>query len=162
MTIGIAISAVQPSLVRRAAADQTPFQSRLMFDADPARVAAAFFEDLLLELRAQRVGHEHVARTRVAERVEDDLEVVFVEHARRVAPHFGGDDAVGIGVEGVHARCRGAFASYSTRTSVRSVAGSPSDGSCCVKVSMRAAVRQTASSSRPSMFGGSAARLGWT
>ena len=37
-------------------------QSLLMFDADP-HVAAAFFEDLLFELGAQRVGDEHVAQT---------------------------------------------------------------------------------------------------
>src|SRR4029077_7557766 len=35
VTTGMAISAVHPSLVRRAAASHTPFQSLLMFDADP-------------------------------------------------------------------------------------------------------------------------------
>jgi hypothetical protein len=72
------ISAVQPSLVRCDAADQTPFQSRLMFDADPRALPPPFLEDLLFELRAQRVRHEHVAGPEVAEGVEDQLKVVFL------------------------------------------------------------------------------------
>ena len=82
VTMGIAISAVQPSLVRRAAASHTPFQSLLMFDAEPRDVAAALLENLLLELCAERIGHEHVAGPRVAKGVEDDLEVVLVQQPR--------------------------------------------------------------------------------
>ena len=41
------------------------------------------------------------------EGVEDDLEVVLVEQAERVAPHLGGDDAVGLRVVGLDTEVEG-------------------------------------------------------
>jgi hypothetical protein len=61
-----------------------------------AAAAFAFVEDLLLELGAERRGHEHVAVARILESVEDDLEVVFVEQAVGVAPHLGRHDSVAV------------------------------------------------------------------
>jgi hypothetical protein len=85
---GMAISAVQPSSVIRAATSQTP-----------SRVAFAFLRDLLLELRAERRRHEHVAVARIIEGVDDQLEVVLVEEPVGVAAHLGGHDAGGLRVE---------------------------------------------------------------
>ena len=52
--------------------------------------------------------------------------------------------------------------SYAIQTSVSSVAGAPSSGRDCTKPVILAARPQTASSSRPSMFGRSAVRVGRT
>jgi hypothetical protein len=57
-----------------------------------AAAAFAFVEDLLLELGAKRRGQEHVAVARIVKGVEDDLEVVFVEQAIGIAPHFRSRD----------------------------------------------------------------------
>jgi hypothetical protein len=96
---GIAISATQPSLTMRAALSQTPSQLRLTFDVVP-RPPPSPVEHLLLQLGAERRRQEHVAVARVVEGVDDDLEVVLVEEAVRIAAHLGGDDRFGsIGVD---------------------------------------------------------------
>ena len=59
---------------------------------DTAPPALALLEDLLLELGSQGIRHEHVAGTRVVEGIDDDLEVVFLQDAVRVASHLGGDE----------------------------------------------------------------------
>jgi hypothetical protein len=86
---GISISAVQPSLTIFPAASHTPSQLRLMLAVPPRTAAFTFVEDLLFELRAERRRHEHVAVSRIVERVEDHLEVVLVEQPVRIAAHFG-------------------------------------------------------------------------
>ena len=89
---GIAISAVQPSLVdaRRRVPHAVPVAIDVRRGA--AAAAFAFVEDLLFELGAERRRHEHVAVARIVEGVEDHLEVVFVEQPVRIAAHFGGAD----------------------------------------------------------------------
>ena len=78
-----------------------PFPVAVDVRGGAAATALALVEDLLLELGAERRRDEHVAVARVLERVEDDLEVVFVEQPVGVAPHLGGDD--GVAVVGVRA-----------------------------------------------------------
>ena len=69
--------------------------------------ALAFVEDLLVQLRAQRVGREHVRRARVLEGVQHDLDVVFLQDALRVPPHLGGGEGVAGPVVGGHAQVEG-------------------------------------------------------
>ena len=73
----------------------------------PAPAAFALLGHLLLQLRAERAGDEHVARAAVVEGVENDLEVVLVEQPQGIAPHLGGDDAVRFRVVGLHADVEG-------------------------------------------------------
>ena len=97
--------------VGRAARDGVPDAVPVHVDVRAVRAAEAaltLFGDLLLQLGAQRADDEHVARAAVLERVQDELKVVLVEQARRVAAHLGGDHAAGLRVVRLDADIQGA------------------------------------------------------
>ena len=124
----------RPAIVgdrRRDVPDPVPVLVDVGVDQAGAGVALAFFRDLLLQLRAKRRRHEHVAVARVVEGVENQLEVVFVHQAIRIAAHLGRDNARREARRRRARRSAACLPSYRTRTSVRSVAASPSRGSCC-------------------------------